>query len=133
MFSAARSQTPRDRRNIRWIAFIQILWVAALVANGTAFRPYLTEPLRLLIALLPLVVGALVIWSYIRFVRDADDLQKAIQLSALAIGFGVSVVVTLAYPPLERIGWPHLEPNHFAGIGVVSYAAAAVIHSFRYE
>ncbi len=43
------------------------------------------------------------------------------------------MVVTLAYPPLERIGWPHLESNHFAGIGVFAYALAIVFHSIRYE
>lgn len=133
MFSSAKSQTPRDRRNLRWIAIIQVIWLACLIANGTAFRPHLTEPVRVLLALLPLVAGALVIWSYTRFVRDADDLQKAIQLSALAIGFGVSVVFTLAYPPLERIGWPHLESNHFAGIGVLAYALAIAFYSIRYE
>ncbi len=132
MFSSATSQTPRDRRNTRWIAMIQILWVACLIANGSTFHRYYSTPVASLIAVLPMLVGALMIWAYARFVRDADELQKEIQLRGLAFGFGVSVVFTLAYPSLERIGLPHFEPNHFAAVGVLGYFLVTLYYAKRY-
>jgi len=133
MLSSSTARTPRDRRNLRWVSIIQVVWLACLIANGGTFTHLYTDPVRVLVAWLPLAVGALVIWSYVRLIRQADDLQKMIQLSALAIGFGVSAVFTLAYPPLERLGLPHLEPNHYTAIGVLTYLFATAFYSFRYE
>ena len=133
MLTSAAARTPRDRRNLRWVSIIQILWLACLIANGSTFQDLFTAPIRTLLAWLPLAVGAVVFWSYVRLIREADDLQKTIQLRGLAIGFGVSAVFTLAYPPLERLGLPHLEPNHYTAIGVLTYLFATAIYSFRYE
>ncbi len=133
MLTSSTARTPRDKRNLIWISIAQIVWLACLIANGSAFQDQFTAPFRTLLAWLPLAVGAVLIWSYVRFIRQADDLQKLIQLTALAIGFGVSAVFTLAYPPLERIGLPHLEPNHYTAIGVFAYFFAAAFHSKRYE
>lgn len=133
MFSSSDAQTPRDRRNLRWIAITQILWVACLLANGTTFTRQYPAGVAALVSLLPMLVGALVIWAYVRYVRQTDDLQKLIQLGGLAFGFGVMVVFTNAYEALERQGLPQLEPRHYAGIGVLAYAAAAVFYKFRYK
>jgi hypothetical protein len=133
MLTSSTARTPRDKRNLRWVSIIQVVWVICLIANGSAFQDLFTAPFRTLLAWLPLAVGAVFIWSYVRFIRQADDLQKMIQLTALAIGFGVSAVFTLAYPPLERLGLPHLEPNHYTGIGVLTYLFATAFYSFRYE
>jgi hypothetical protein len=133
MFSSSNSQTPRDRRNLRGIGITQVVWVACLVANGSAFQHLFTAQVQVLVALLPMVAGALVVWSYARFVQQADDLQKAIQLNGLAIGFGVCMVFTLAYPAVERLGLPHLEPNHFMAVGVLAYFFASVACSIRYR
>jgi hypothetical protein len=133
MFSPSSSRTPRDQRNLRRTGILQMVWVACLIANNASHQYLFTGPLRVCVALLPLAVGALVVWSYAHFVRHADDLQKAIQLNALAIGFGVSVVFTLAYPAIERLGLPHLEPNHFMAVGVLTYLLATAVYSIRYE
>jgi len=133
MFTLSQAHTPRDRRNLRRVAIIQVVWLACLVASGSRFQHLFPGPIRILVALLPLMAGIVVIWSYAQFVRHADDLQKAIQLGGLAIGFGVSVVVTLTYPALERLGMPQLEPNHFAAIGLIAYFLATVVYSIRYQ
>jgi len=133
MFSSPKAQTPRDKRNIRLIGLTQVVWLACLIANGSTFEHYFPDAPRAFLALLQLAAGAVVIWAYARFIRNADDLQKAIQLGALAIGFGVLVVFTLAYPAIERLGMPHLEPNHFVAIGVLGYALAVVFYSYRYK
>jgi len=133
MLSSSTARTPRDRRNLLWVSITQVVWLACLIANGSTFTHLYTAPVRVLVAWLPMVVGAVVIWSYVRLIRQADDLQKMIQLSALAIGFGVSAVFTLAYPSLERLGLPHFEPNHYTAIGVLTYFIATACYSIRYE
>jgi hypothetical protein len=130
---APESQTPRDRRNYRLVGLTQFIWLACLIANGRTFQHLLIAPVRVIVALLPMAAGALVVWTYARFVRQADDLQKAIQLNALAIGFGVCVLFTLGYPPIERLGMPHFEPHHFIGVGLLSYFLASAFSSLRYR
>ena len=42
--------------------------------------------------------------AFRRFLREADELQRRIQLEALALGFGAAVVGAAAYRLLERAG-----------------------------
>ena len=42
--------------------------------------------------------------AYRRFLQNADELQRRIQLEALALGFGAALVGAAAYRLLERAG-----------------------------
>ena len=49
--------------------------------------------------------------TYIRFVRDADELQKSIQLHALAFGFGATWLAMTGYGLFEELGAPVVNNN----------------------
>lgn len=44
--------------------------------------------------------------SFGRFLRQADELQRSIQLQALALGFGVGLFAGFGYRLLEGLGVP---------------------------
>jgi hypothetical protein len=132
---APESTTRRDRRNIRRNTWLLVVWVASMVAARQSLRRDLLTPggVAWLVAILPLVLGALVVWSYVRFVREADELQRAIQLNALAVSFGVTVVASLAYPALQLVGAPASGATVFTALGVLLYLGGVSLGTWRYR
>ena len=86
-----------------------------------------------LIAIVPVVCGVLVIRSYVRFVREADELQRSIQLNALAISFGITIVTMSTYPAMAQVGAPGLEHTEFAALGIFLYLGLATLGTYRYR
>lgn len=91
--------------------------VIRLVASGVAFLFFLMAAIYLLenetmptfrnvIAIAPAIPGFL----FFLFMADAisrlDELQRRIQVEAIAIGFGISVLITLVYGLLGLAGLP---------------------------
>jgi hypothetical protein len=48
-------------------------------------------------------------WTVVRQLRRLDELQRRIQLDALALAFMVTALVTLSYGFLENVGIPALN------------------------
>lgn len=51
---------------------------------------------HLAIALLPLLAGVWLAWVQLRTVRRSDEYQRTVHLEAMAIGFGVAMLVAMA-------------------------------------
>jgi hypothetical protein len=64
---------------------------------------------RLAVAMLPLLAPPLMAWAVVRQLRRLDELQRRIQLEALALSFMVTALVTLSYGFLENVGFPALN------------------------
>ena len=129
--------TPRDKINIRRNG-----WWCAAWAGSMFLMSYLTGgdrelvpqgPVTWLVALIPTIIGLFVIRSYMRFIRDADELQGTIQLNALAFSFGALIISMATYPALVRIGAPPLNHSAFAVIGIFLYLGLASFGVYRYR
>ena len=64
----------------------------------------------LLFALLPVPAFAGLIWGYVRMVRGMDELERRIQLEALAIAFPIALLVVFTAGLLDLAGF-HGEQN----------------------
>ncbi|MGC8532149.1 MAG: hypothetical protein ACP5M1_08940 [Acidiphilium sp.] len=64
---------------------------------------------RLAIALLPMLAPPFMAWAVVRQLRRLDELQRRIQLDALALAFMVTALMTLSYGFLENAGFPTLN------------------------
>ena len=137
MNNARTHLTPRDKINIRrngwwcaaWAGSMFLMWYLIGQDRGLVPQGLLTW----LIAVVPVVIGALVIRSYTRFVREADELQRTIQLNALAISFGVMIIAMTTYPALVRIGAPGIDHSEFAAFGIFLYLGLASFGVYRYR
>jgi hypothetical protein len=61
----------------------------------------LATPLRVLIALLPLPAFVWFLWSFIQSVNDADELERRIQLEALALAFPLTILLVMTLGLLQ--------------------------------
>lgn len=98
--------TSKDKKNMRQINLWCFIWVLswlgikALVAFDILEKGLLASSL----AVIPLVLGVGMVMSYRRFLREADEMLRTIQLEALAFAVGGSLVGSVLFSLLEDTG-----------------------------
>jgi hypothetical protein len=128
--------TATDRRNQRWIRYWALLWVGTWLGVGEAIsRGWLARgPQAIAASLVPVALGVGVIAAYRRFLREADELRRKIELDALALAFGVGVVGSFAYWLLELAGAVAQTDLMVVACGMVlTHAVAVLVGNRRYS
>ena len=87
------------------ITYAVMLIVSAFLIKHVPSSPGWSIPLGL-IPMMPLFFA---VRAFLRFFHRIDELQRRIQLEALALSFGVTCVVTWGYGLLEYAGLPALS------------------------
>ena len=116
-----------------WLTWL-LAWVASFAALSVALeRVALSPAAGWAAAMVNAALGVAVVWSYVRFLRSADELERKIQVEALALGFGAGAVGMLAYRLLERAGAaPALDVADGLLVMLAGYAAGIIAARRRY-
>jgi hypothetical protein len=129
--------TPRDRRNQRILALWWFVWFICMLGAQALFRfrRDLVPPgaTSWLVKGLPMVAGAVVVWFYVRYLREADELQRRIQSNALALGFGVTFFWTTTYNSLESVGAMKMDPRFLILPGASAYFLTVLYGKWQYR
>lgn len=95
--------TPPIRRYLRWLLVSMSMYVSLLVTSLSLLRriPDDALVLRAGLGLLPALPLLLLIWAFARYIREADEMQRQIELQSVALaamltGIGFMVVGFLA-------------------------------------
>lgn len=75
-----------------------------------------------LLALVPTALAVWVVLDYGRFLRQADELQRLVQLRALAFCLGITWIGMAGYPLLEKLGAPASSPADYVVVMAVAYS-----------
>jgi O-antigen/teichoic acid export membrane protein len=125
--------TATDRRNqlhaVAWLFVWAVCFVAAtwILKHGEP-----AWPLRILAVALPVAIGWIAFLRYRRFLREADELTRRIQLEGLAIGFATGVMFAPAYWLAELAGAPPLDLGDVAAVMMVAWAAGQLVAQRRF-
>ena len=129
--------TERDRRNrfaiLRW----SILLAVSVVGSAFMLRMGGSAALKWVIAAIP--IGLLIPWllSYLRFIREADELVRQIQLEGLAVGFCAGFAFGIIDSVLGHAGLPQLDAasslSVMVAIMALGYAFGRVLASKRFR
>lgn len=85
--------TERDRRNQRRVVGWSLAWVASWLAAGLAFdEDWMGGVVGGVVIVISALLGLAMLWTYRRFLREADELRRKIELDALALAFGIGLV-----------------------------------------
>jgi len=87
---------------------------------------------RIPLALTPMIPIFFALRAFLHFFRRIDELQKRIQLEALALSFGATCVVTFSYGLLEYAGFPALNWIWVPTFMIALWGIGSVITSLRY-
>jgi hypothetical protein len=125
--------TQRDSRNLRsfnlWFLTAMSVFVAATFALSEKHLA-VRGPLAVAIVAVTTVLLAGSVVPFLRFLREADELLRKIQIDALGAAFAASVVFMLGYGLCEQIGAPKLDVD--AGVVVlVAFWALGQYFGFR--
>lgn len=82
---------------------------------------------------LPTVAGVILLAAYTRYLREIDELQRAIQLRALALGFGGGFLGICGYVTFQPLGAPQVDPVSLLVVMPVLYAIGILVGSGRYR
>ena len=127
--------TPRDRRNQQRVLIWLFVWVVSwVVANIMVKEGWASSTVSVAaVTLLSATLGIVMMLAYWKFLREADELQRKIQLEALAIGFGVGLIGAFTAHLLSRAGLvTSIEISEAATIMMIAYAVATIVGERRY-
>jgi hypothetical protein len=88
---------------------------------------------RIPLALAPIIPIFFALRAFLRFFQRSDELQRRIQLEALALSFGGTCVVTFSYGLLEYAGFPTLNWGWVPTMMIVFWGIGSAIASLRYQ
>jgi hypothetical protein len=130
-----RGQTKAEQRNIRsvWIwCFVFAAGFAGVTSALEAF-PQLRGSFAWLLAMIPIALSIPGLLANVRFIREADEFMRKVQLNGIAIGFAAAFVFCLGYHALEQVGAPHL-PMVVAIVPLgLGWAIGSFIVAFRHR
>ncbi len=97
--------TPTDARNNRRILVSSLVWVVAFLASLMAMERLGDTSLAVSSAAMVVAVAAWipVVRSFLRFIRETDELTRSIQTQAMAVAFGAGLLAALLGRFIERI------------------------------
>lgn len=130
-----RGQTDVDQRNIRsvWIwCFVGGVGSSAVMSVFKSF-PQLQGPFAWVLAVISVALCFPAVIACVRFIREADEFMRKVQLEGLAIGFATGFIFCIGYHALEHLGAPRL-PIVFAVVPLgVGWAVGSFIVAFRHR
>ena len=116
------------------VAAASLGWALCFVGAAQALDAgVVTGAAAWLIAAAPTVAGAGLLIVYMRYLRSIDELQRAIHLEALALGFGGGFLAICAYMTFEPLGAPAADPLQLLAAMPVLYAVALIAGAARYR
>lgn len=126
---------PGDIANYRRFFVLSIVWGATFVFTIWTLKTWgdALGPVAYALALVPTAAFLAMIWAYVRFLDEADELTRKIHMEAMAAGFGAGLVCMLGYPLLEIAGAPPLDLNDAVLPAVVTYVLAFYFTKWRYR
>lgn len=127
--------TPRDRRNLRRLAWLAAAWAVSFVGGTQLLEHGLAPPAPLSwgLALLPTVLALFALLAFVRYLREADELQRTLHLQALALGFGGGWLAVAGYRLFELLGAPLLDRGDVLLVMAVLYSVSVLLLRRRYR
>ena len=126
--------TPRDWHNMKRLLGTLLLWAVTFVGSTYLLKHHqdLLGPAAWPIAAVPTLTGLLAILAFRRYLQEADELQRIIQLNALALGFGGGLFAMAGYQVFEKLGAPPADVGDFIMVMAILYSAGSVFGWRRY-
>lgn len=125
------------RRDSVVIITLGVVWL--LMYFGVRFyleaHPAMATQGRLMLAFLPSPIFALFLWKFVAGIRSADELERKIQLEALAVAFPLGVLLLTTLALVQRaveLNFQDWSYNHVWPYFVIFYILGIFIARRRY-
>ncbi|MCH8337495.1 MAG: hypothetical protein IH858_01440 [Chloroflexi bacterium] len=114
-------------------AFSMLTYAVVLVAAILILREIPESPWQIPIALAPAIPGIFAALAISREIGRLDELQRRIQLEALAFAFAATAIVALSIGLLENAGIEQINGTFYVPIMIGLWGVGLVIASRRFR
>lgn len=90
-------------------------------------------PVGYALAFLPIIPSALAMWAFMRYFRGLDELQRRIQLEAVAFSFLGTCLITLTWAFQQNAGLPRFDVSWVAPLLMFLWGIGVGIAKRRYQ
>lgn len=115
------------------IGLALLAYMMFLVGSVTVLRANPDASWRYIVAVVPVVPAALVLFLFVRRLAQLDELQKRIQTEAFGFSLAATALITFAYGFLEGAGMPDLNWTYVLPLMAVLWAVGTAFFTFRYR
>jgi len=123
-----------SRRYIFELGGAMLLYGALLLGANALARAVQPEGLpRLIINLAPMIGAGAVAWAILRGLWRMDELQRRIQLDAIALSFLGTALLTFGWGFAEGAGLPHLRAFAVWPLMAVLWVLGLIVAQRRYR
>ncbi len=109
------------------------LYTGIVPISVRMLRGHEHTPLGYAIAFLPIIPSALALWAFMRMFRGLDELQRRIQLEAVAFSFLATCFITLTWAFQQNAGLPRFDVSWVAPLLIALWGLGLGIAKRRYE
>ena len=123
------------RSTIRLISWV-LVWVGTLILVDKAvlYGWYASDFISVLGIVINAGMGLGVIVTFLRFLREIDEMQRKIQLDSLALSMGIGFVGSFSYTLLVTTGFvADPEVSDIILLMAGTYIASVIVGQFRYR
>jgi hypothetical protein len=126
-----------SKKNTLNLGYWTLAWVlsTALVAFGAKFIWNFDQTVSIAAIILNLVMGLGMIMAYKRHLTGQDEMQRKIQMDAMALALGVSVVGGIGYSMLDVVNIISFDAEiaHLVILTSITYLMAVIAGTIRYQ
>jgi hypothetical protein len=130
-----RGQTAADDRNLKVFNFWCFLWAAGFVLAVFLVKNFRDAlgPISWVLALFPVILGFPVMRAFLRYLREADEFTRKVQLEGIAMGFGAGFLFVMGYYTFQQFGAPPLPVIAAAVPMGFGWALGSLLVASRYR
>ncbi len=127
---------PATKRYLREFIYSMIAYVLTLIPSiltVNSLKDYPFTPARVLVALTPVIPVAFMVYFFIRYLSNIDELQQRIQLLSIGFAAGTTGLLTFSYGFLENVGFPRISLLWVFPILILLWGLGQAFISRRYQ
>ena len=134
LLGACANMPAGDRKRLARATWLLAAWAVAYVAAGLSLSRGLVPSgaAAYVAAAVPIALSIAGVLTWVHFLRHADELQRKIQLEAMALGFGAGFVVSYGLGVLVRAGLPPVDATTPFTAMVLCYVLGILVSGRRY-
>ncbi len=125
------------RKNVRHLAYWTVGWVLtlAIATFGPIFLWDYNTSISLAVILINTIIGVGMILMNRRYIDGLDEMQRKVNMDALAIALGVGVVGGITYSTLDIVNVIPFDAEIGVLVAIMSltYMIAFIVGSIRYK
>ncbi|MCL1059430.1 hypothetical protein L2729_15770 [Shewanella gelidimarina] len=126
----------RDIKNANLVNLLALLWaLTLLISTYLAEEGMLDSPVSIAIAFgIHSIIGIAMLLSYKRFLIQLDEMERKVQLGALALAVGVAIISFSSYSILETAtAVPPLQTSYLIALMALAYMVGIIKGRLAYR